>query len=69
MCKTVEAVITAVYHPASRQMDLWLTRSDERGQFELVGNLTDAGVDVRELFDRLSNVLERSFFGADPNRL
>lgn len=58
MCLSIETVITAVYHPQSGQTDLWLTESDDGGQFELLGCVTGARDDLVNLFERLRNALQ-----------
>ena len=62
MCGSSEAIITAVYHQQSGQVDIWLVETEENGQYGLVANLNDARPSIVSLFDRLRNAVTREGF-------
>lgn len=68
MCDSTEAIITAVYHRASGQWDLWLTETDNRGQVELLANAQQAHIDLVNQFGRLRNALLLDHSFVDPEK-
>lgn len=65
LCPTTETVVTCVFHQDSGKIDIWLTESDEHGQFELMSYCADARPAIVNLFDRLRNTLaHEAYIGA-----